>query len=165
MEKKCQVHPSISKNCKMPPTGWIPGYRSYQNQDDRKGVIRVSRKNHGPKYFKSKIHQYDINSVEEARSKPIVRCSSAYISVDEKMRKDEQLRLSKIPLQQVYDEKTNNIKLKRINFETNFKEKKTKQDDRLEFINQGTMYRPISSHQFRELDKKNWVANKNFSIF
>jgi len=161
MEFKCSLHPNISKACRMPPTAWVPGYkRTYIANDSWNEKVVRAKKLFRPTYFKSKQHHYDPISVEEARSKPIVRCSSAYITQEELRRREEKIREDRVPSTSVMLKNSKRMITKKLNFKTRFSTSDLKGigNTEIPFLHSQTKYRNINSHSFRVNDKKRWIA-------
>ena len=75
------LHPNLPKGMKMPKSCWIPGYRSYfkslSKQMNKNPVIKA-RNFKRDNTFRPCKFQYSEKDTTEARSKPIIRCSSKY---------------------------------------------------------------------------------------
>ena len=107
-----------------------------------------------PRFRKTTFH-YDIASVEEARSKPIVSSGSPYETPFEVRLREEKLSRTKF----IQTSSGKNL-IKPLDFYT-----ASKVEDRpQEFINSGTGFRPSSAHQFRTLNKQRWISKKGFFL-
>ena len=164
IELRCILHPTIQRSWKCESDSWFPGMRQYYNTLKPKNINAVERKMKAQQHFKSEKQKYIIKDVEEARSKPIVRCSSNYMDPD---RLDRQLQLEKdkniIAKRTVYDPVYKKDKVTNVPFQTLFP--KTELDQKDVFMNANQEYRPVSSHQFRERKKKDWVSQTDFKLF
>lgn len=147
---------------KMPPSSWVPGYRSKLNKylSKRNDIVRASKLS-GDKFRKTKF-QYKEKDVEDARSKPIIRCSSKYMSkFDIEMEKEKKRKRKILVKRKVLDKKTGKVKEEPVDFNTNFRNEKLKRNN---FLNMKVKYRPVSAHKFRKLDKKRWVGG-SFTVY
>ena len=162
VEIRCMLHPTIQRAWKYETDTWFPGMRQYFKTllpADKK----VDERKVAPKqFFRSKLFQYNIEDVEEARSKPVVRCSSNYIEPD-RVERQNQLEKDKLIIAKrtIYDKVTKKDKTVNVPFKTLF----PKEEVKTASIQHGEAYRPVSSHQFRENHKNNWVTPADFKLF
>ena len=158
------LHPSLPREMKMPKHGWIPGYRSEFAKLDKKrtDIVRAKRFTRDSQYPKGK-HQYSEKDVMEARSKPIVRCASAYIGKTKLERinmtrtKDD----SKIIVNKhFYDTNGKCISKKPVDFKTRFERSNMKKnlDGKSNFLNQALPYQPKKRPSWRKNEKKKWLG-------
>lgn len=172
-EMRCMLHPTMKRDWNYPEDTWFPGMMT-KNKELREHQINDfasdERKVIPKQYFQTKLFKYNEADVEEARSKPIVRCGSAYVDPDRVVRqqqndKDKQIICKK----KVYDRVLKKERIVNVPFYTLFKNKATSEskknleDDKTDCTS--AEYRPISAHKFRELDRGQWVSKQNFKLF
>lgn len=173
-EMRCILHPSMKRDWNYPEDTWFPGMMTKNKElreKNREGVFN-ERKIEAKKYFQTKLYQYNEADVEEARSKPIVRCASAYIDQDRAVRQAQNEKDKNIICKKtVYDKVLKKERVVNVPFYTLFKgkqvgqeEKKIADDDKTDCTS-AREYRPVSSHKFREMEKTKWVSKKNFKLF
>lgn len=173
-ELRCILHPSMKRDWQYPEDTWFPGMMTKNKElreKNREGVFderRVIPK----QYFQTKLFKYNEADVEEARSKPIVRCASAYIDKDREIRQAQNEKDKNILVKRtVYDKVLKKERIINVPFYTLFKgnqpvkeEKQNGEEDKTDCTSQRE-YRPVSSHKFREVERQNWVSTKNFNLF
>lgn len=155
--KLSETNTNNPKNC------WVPGYRSKLEKfiSRRDDVVRAPKMK--PDKFRKSKFQYNEEDVSEARSKPIIRCSSKFTTKEENERKEEKIRRRKILVKRrVVDKKTGEIKDEPVEFRTLFRRTSYKRDN---FLNKKVKFRPASAHKFREVDKRKWVGGGDFTVF
>lgn len=162
VEIRCMLHPTIQRAWKYETDTWFPGMRQYFKTLLPADKKVEERKVEPKQYFKSKLFQYNIEDVEEARSKPVVRCSSNYIEAD-RLERQDQLEKDKLIIAKrtVYDKVTKKDKVVNVPFKTLF----PKEEAKAASIMHGEAYRPVSSHQFRENHRDRWVEAADFKLF
>lgn len=175
VEIRCMLHPNIKRDWNYPTDTWFPGMMTKTKEINEKlhKPAPEERRTKPKQYFESKLFQYNEADVQEARSKPIVRCASAYIDPDQAVRqaqleKDKQI----ICKRTVYDRVLKKEKVINVPFYTLFKSKQyvqqvSDQQQEADKISTSTAteYRPISAHKFREKNKSQWVAKSDFKLF
>ena len=163
VEIRCMLHPTIPRTWKQPTDAWFPGMRT-KMLEAAAAVGVENRKVEQKEYYKSKKFHYDEEAVEEARSKPIVRCASKYIDPDrlarqQQIEKDELILNKKV----LYQGDKTREKVVSVPFYTLFPN--TASPPNFEYANKGEDYRPVSAHKFREKKRDNWVSPRDFTVF
>jgi hypothetical protein len=169
------LHPTMKRDWNYPEDTWFPGMmtKNKELRQNNKETYVDERKVVSKQFFQTKVFQYNVADVEEARSKPIVRCSSAYIDPDRAVRQEQNEKDKKIICKKaVYDKVLKKERITNVPFYTLFKgneavrkdEKKAIDDDKTDCPSVAD-YRPVSSHKFRDIDKGQWVSQKNFKLF
>lgn len=163
VEIRCMLHPTIPRTWKQPTDAWFPGMRTKMLEAASHTGLQV-RKVDQKEYYKSKVFQYDEAAVEEARSKPIVRCASKYIDPDREARQ-QQLEKDKHILNKKVLHQGDKTKEKVVNvpFYTLFPQAGAFQ--KAEYARGGEDYRPVSAHKFRDKVRSHWVSNRDFTVF
>lgn len=174
VDVRCMLHPGMSRDTFMKHNNWIPGQMNtliktpelhnevdedeLDNLSTEERVIRVTSHK---RYFRSKINQYDIKRVEDARNKPTIRCSSAYLNDKQK----ELIELRTISAKfykknENFNIKTGTMDYNPVDFYTVFQKTASdveKNHDN-KYLNKGFKYRPVSEHKFRKIRPKHWVT-------
>lgn len=174
VEIRCMLHPNIKRDWNYNIDSWFPGMmtRTKEIIDNNHTGHTEERRTKPKQYFQTKQFLYNEEDVEEARSKPIVRCASAYIDPD---RATRQAQLEKdtriICKRKIYDrvlkkEKVINVPFYTL-FKSSFKENTKENDQEKDAVTISTSpeYRPVSSHKFRDKNKNQWIARSDFKLF
>ena len=118
-------------------------------------VIRLNQERRIKSNFNDKFKKYD-KELNTFRDKPSIRCSSAYVTEDEKRRREfiESKKLWMCPedFRRVFGKRTLN---------SNMKKETSKEDG--EYI-PNIFKEPDYEHQFREFDKTRWVSKRDFVV-
>ena len=93
VEFRCMLHPTLTRDWKYTTDNWFPGMRHRHKQlrdaESKNKATIVERRVVPKQYFETKLFKYNEADVQEARSKPIVRCGSRYIDPDRKDRQEQ----------------------------------------------------------------------------
>ena len=164
VEVRCMLHPTIQRAWKAPTDTWFPG--RYQRTKELRNQEKQfdSRKADTNHHFQSKILQYNEAEVMEARTKPIVRCASKYIDPQRKQLQDQMEKDQHIINKRVTHNKlTGKEEQVGLPFYTFSKDQIPVAKD--SYLNRGEAYRPVSSHQFRDKQREQWVDKNDFRLF
>lgn len=154
----------------MKKTGWIPGYRSKFKELDkeRKDIVKAKKVKNDAKFRKSKW-VYNEEDVIEARSKPIIRCSSAYLDQHHKnkffMRSENSKKILK--KKSYFDKKTKTLRAKPVGFSTRFKKLRFDQNvggKKTGYLNSKEAFKEVNFKKlWRKKEKDKWMG-ESFKI-
>jgi len=168
MEYKCGLHPLIPKDCKMPPSSWVPGFRKYFQASLR--TLGVEEPLKAKKFMLSGYNKkskfiYNEKDVMEARSKPIIRCASEYLTEEEKYRREHKERDKKILKTKFIDPKSGVYVQKPIVFKNVFGARSQEEEfNKGKFLNIGVQYNPTSDHEYRSVEPNKWIAGNFLKV-
>lgn len=174
VEIRCMLHPQIKRDWHYNEDSWFPGMmtRTKELKEKMNNAQSEERRTQPKQFFQTKMFKYNEADVQEARSKPIVRCASAYMDPD---RIDRQKQLAKdkhiICKRKVFDKVLKKEKVINVPFYTLFNAKESlgqqtsEKDPDAQTDCTGQEYRPVSSHKFREKNKSQWVVKSDFKLF
>lgn len=179
------LHPNFPKTLKMPKNCWIPGYRSHfkklEKQMNKNPIIK-GKKFTRDNTFRPCKFQYSEKDATEARSKPIIRCSSKYRDFRERQKiwiRGEHMERSapenskggtfgntkNRSLMTTIRKAQSSKALFKKRFRQTIADNKDISGQRRKYLHSQTKYRPVSSHKFRTLDKRKWVGKSSFKVF
>jgi hypothetical protein len=163
VEIRCMLHPTIPRTWKQPIDAWFPGMRTKMSEATAPTGVNT-RKVEQKEYYKSKVFQYDEEAVQEARSKPIVRCASKYVDPD-RLARQKQLENDRLIINKkvLHEGDKSKEKVVTVPFYTLFPYQTSL--PKSDYANRGEDYRPVSAHKFRDKSKSNWVSNRDFTVF
>jgi hypothetical protein len=164
VEIRCMLHPQIQRSWKSPLDHWFPG--TMKRQKELRHIAKMDERKCGDtRLFKTKVYVYNEEDAIQARTTPVVRCASKYVDPDKKMLLERIEQDQKI----INKKKGYNIVSRRVEdiglpFYTLHKPQDVKDPKNMTFLNKGEQYRPISSYHFRDVERDQWLAGKDFIL-
>ena len=114
--------------------------------------------------FRPSKFQYSEKDATEARSKPIIRCSSKYLDFADReklWRRNDDSGQKNHNGNTLQKNKSADYLFK---FKQNTQQDKDVSGDQRQFSLCNSLYRPVSSHKFRDLQKEKWVGS-SFKVY
>ena len=171
LELREMLHPNHNFRFKMTPSNWIPGMRSeFQKNYINRNMLPKNVKRAQSAAIPIQKRKDNINNLikdmEKGRSRPMVRCSSAYVTdIEKRLKEDKENQKKIISQKNVVDPKTKTFYKTPVPFLTTNKANMIETFS--DFEDKGSIrgkYRPVSAHKFRNKDRAKWITKKGFKL-
>lgn len=165
------LHPNLNINFKIKPSNWIPGMRTefkniLKNRNIVESGVKRARSAAMPIKTKKALLEKSLKDLEYARSRPMIRCSSAYIDKHKQRMIEDKLKMKNtLEKKNSYNRKTKKLELVPVDFVVPLKKNSGKYFSQVEFSRDHLDdYLPVSEFKFRRRDRSKWIEKSGFKL-